>query len=118
MFAVGRNDDLEVKVMIISVRCIGRTGHTLPMSVTLTALSRLPLSWSRTATVLTPSSLISFIASRTVEFTVEATTASYRLSEGRANEQRELVRNFWRDGVFAAYEENHERSPRSDTMPR
>jgi hypothetical protein len=61
---------------------------------------------------------MSFIESSTVELAVEATTASYILREGRANERRELVRKFWRDGVLAAYEENHVRRPRSDTMPR
>jgi hypothetical protein len=45
------------------------------MSVTLTALSKLPVSSSTTATLLTPSSLINFMASKTLPLDVEATTA-------------------------------------------
>src|ERR1700722_15001160 len=49
------------------------------MSLTLTALNSVPISSSRTAILLTPCSLINFMASRTVEIEVAAMTEEYRL---------------------------------------
>ena len=53
---------------------------TLPMSVTLTALNKVLLFSSTTAILLTPSSLINFMASRIVLEEVAETTL--RFSEG------------------------------------
>ena len=55
---------------------------TLPMSVTLTALNRVPFLSSTTAILLTPSSLINFMASRIILEDVAETTAWLRSSEG------------------------------------
>jgi hypothetical protein len=71
------------------------------MSVTLTALSKAPVSSSTTATLLTPSSLINFMASKTVLLDVDATTAEWMLMDGRARDCRELERNWVKEGVFS-----------------
>lgn len=58
---------------------------TFPISVTLTALRSTEVSSSTTATLLTPSSLINLIASRTLAVDVAAITEVYRLREGSEN---------------------------------
>ena len=60
--------------------CAGTT--ILPTSVTLTALSTPPVSSSTIATELTPSSLMSRIASSTLSPAFAATTEEYRCSDG------------------------------------
>ena len=55
---------------------------TFPISVTLTALRSMPVSSSRTATLLTPCSLINFMASSTLLFDVAATMEAQRSSDG------------------------------------
>ena len=71
------------------------------MSVALTALRSCPVSSSTTATLLTPCSLISFIASSTVLLDVAATTAEYMLIEGRDRDWRLFDRRFANEGVFS-----------------
>lgn len=87
------------------------------MSVTLTALKSLPSS-STTAMVLTPSSLMSFIASRTVSLAFAAMTLKYRYIDGRASELKGLVRNRRKVGEDWLNVVNHDSSCLSDTMPR
>ena len=94
-----------------------RGNRTFPISVTLTALNKDPVSSSRTATLLTPSSLINFIASRTVDFEVEATTEEEIWREGNAKLWRESDKNDSNEGVSSAYEANHDSNPRSETIP-
>jgi len=60
--------------------------QTFPMSVTLTALSKLPLWSSTTATLLTPCSLINFIASKTEADEGAETTAAFKLTEGKESD--------------------------------
>lgn len=74
----------------------------MPMSVTLTALSRVPFASLMTATLLTPCSLMSFIASRTLLAEVAATTDAYRFKEGRERDWRGLERYCINVGVFSA----------------
>lgn len=82
--------------------------HTLPISVTLTPPINIPDSSSTTATLLTPSSLISFIASDTVATELAATTAVWMLSSGNASSKRDLDRIRWRDDADADEEEDGE----------
>ena len=75
-------------------------GHlTFPISVTLTALNKDPFSSSITATLLTPWSLISFIASSTLSLALVATTAVYKYNDERLNELRGFDRYDKRDVV-------------------
>jgi hypothetical protein len=60
------------------------------------------VSSSTTATLLTPSSLINFMASNTLLLEVEATTAEYILKEGRERECSELEMYCMKDGVRSA----------------
>lgn len=92
--------------------------HTFPISVTLIALSNAPLTSSTTATLLTPSSFISFIASRVVASAVVEMTAEKRLRDGSARRFRGLEKNASKEGVFWAWVDSHERTLRSETMPR
>lgn len=88
------------------------------MSVTLTALNSVPVSSSTTATLLTPSSLMSFIESSTVLLEVAAMISEYMLSEGRESDWRLCESSCVNEGVFSEYWKNQERSWRSETMPR
>jgi hypothetical protein len=76
----------------------------LPTSVTLTALSNLPEPSSRTATLLTPSSLIIFIASSALAVEDTDTTAVYRYSDGSCRALKGLVRYRVREAVDRAVE--------------
>ena len=89
----------------------------MPISVTLTALRRVPEFSSKTAMLLTPCSLMSFMASRIEADDLAATTASFRFKEGKDNDWIGFERYLLKDGVSRAYELNHERSPRSETTP-
>jgi hypothetical protein len=91
--------------------------RALPISVTLTALRRIPEFSSKTAMLLTPCSLMSFMASRTEADDLAATTASFKFKEGRDNDWIGFERYLLKDGVSRAYELNHERSRRSETIP-
>jgi hypothetical protein len=90
--------------------------HALPISVTLTALMSVP-EFSKTAMLLTPCSLMSFMASRIEADDMAATTASFKFKDGRDNDWIGLSRYFLNDGVSRAYELKHERSRRSETIP-
>jgi hypothetical protein len=59
--------------------------RALPISVTLTALRSVPEFSSKTAMLLTPCSLMSFMASRIEADDLAAITASFKSKEGRDN---------------------------------
>jgi hypothetical protein len=80
LIALGWNDNLN-RSELVQVKHRLKY-QTFPMSVTLTALNKIPLLSSTTAMLLTPSSLISFMASRIVLEEVAETTASLRFIEG------------------------------------
>jgi hypothetical protein len=72
-----------IKIEAMSVSNWGL--HTLPTSVTLTALNNVPESSSMTATLLTPCSLMSRMTSRTWAVLDVATTEEYICREGRVS---------------------------------
>ena len=82
------------------------------------ALSSPPVSSSTTATELTPSSLMSRIASSTLSLALAATTEVYRYSDGSASEARGTERKRRSAGVCWAKVVSQESSERSETTPR
>ena len=85
-----------------SIQGINMIERTFPMSVTLTALSKLQLCSSTTAMLLTPSSLISFIASKTEAEEEAEITAAFRFREGKDRDCIGFERYFLKDGVARA----------------
>ena len=95
---------------------------TLPMSVTVTALSKLTLDdpgvSSITATLLTPCSLIAFIASNTVSAELQETTSERKLRDGNERLCRGLDKYRAKAGLLLACEWKYLMRARSVTMPR
>jgi hypothetical protein len=60
---------------------------------------------------------MSFMASRIEADDLAATTASFKFKEGRDSDWIGFERYLLKDGVSRAYESNHERSRRSETIP-
>jgi len=117
LIALRRNDDLRNKRVRYNIQVKENGERALPISVTLTALRSVPEFSSTTAMLLTPCSLMSFMASRIEADDLAATTASLRFKQGRDNDWIGFERYLLNDGVSRAYELNHERSRRSETIP-
>lgn len=67
--------------------------------------------------LLTPSSLISFIASKTDAEEAAEITVAFRFKEGKDSDRMGLDRYLLNDGVARAYDLNQARRLRSETVP-
>jgi len=68
--------------------------------------------------LLTPLSLMSFIASSSFALEVADTTAECRFKEGRAKVLNGFDEYWWNDGVSLAYAANQASTRLSETTPR